>query len=445
MRPGPASSALLAALALLASSCGGPSTQTKKALNNLIAQELYTDAETHLQKVKQKEYGHKNAVLYNLDMGTILHHQKRYKESDAFFDMAELRMEELYTKSVTKAAGTLLINDNTMDYAGEPFERALTNVLRALNYVFMGRPDEALVESRKVEVFLEELNSRIGKRRVYKDDAFARYLDSLLYADAGKWDDSRISLEAAKAAYEWYATDYNTARPALPPPVLSGDLGEAVFIHYNGLAPRKINKTFQVAWGQALVAVKTAKEEGDPQASDPQFANALRAAVAAKAITVAYPEYVQDPISISRSEIGTETERADTVLMEDISAIAIKDLKDRMAVIRSRSIARAMVKYVLAKAATDAAESKYGKNSWQSIMTKVGTNVASAASEIADTRGWSTLPGQIRLARLPLKSGRHDLRVEFKDAAGATVKIHEFKDVVIKKGRRTYLHYRTAL
>lgn len=446
MPSGPRVSALAAILsALVFSSCGGPSTQTKKTLNGLIAQELYSDAEAHLQKVKEKEYGPKNAVLYNLDMGLLLHHQGRYKDSEVFFDKAETRMQELYTKSVTKAAGTLLINDTTMDYAGEPFERALTNVLRALNYVFMGRPEEALVESRKVEVFLEELGGRMGKRRVYRDDAFARALDSLLYADAGKYDDSRISREASETAYAWYASEYNTPNPQWSSPELKSNQGEVVFIHYNGVAPRKINKTFQVAWNQALVAVKTAKEEGDPQAADPKFANALRAAVAQKAITVAYPEYIQDPVSISISEITAQEAGAETVLMEDISAIAFKDLKDRMAVIRSRAIARAMVKFVLAKAATDAAESKYGKNSWQSIMTKVTTNVASAASEIADTRGWSTLPSQIRVARLPLSPGRHDLNVLFKDAAGTTLKSHEFKDVIVKKGKRTYLHYRTAL
>ena len=78
----------------------------------------------------------------------------------------------------------------------------------------MGRPEEALVESRKVERFLQELRDKLGTKRVYKDDAFARYLDSLLYEDMGKRDDARISLDAARAAYKWYASDYNTPEPA---------------------------------------------------------------------------------------------------------------------------------------------------------------------------------------------------------------------------------------
>src|SRR5205807_1189644 len=134
------------------------------------------------------------------------------------------------------------------DYAGEPFERALTNVFRALNYVFLGKPDEALVESRKVELFLDELNRGMGRRSAYKDDAFARYLDALLYEDQGQPDDSRISMEAAGQAYQWYASDYHVPPPSFD---LTGDRGsgELVFIHYNGVAPRKISKSFQVAWG----------------------------------------------------------------------------------------------------------------------------------------------------------------------------------------------------
>jgi hypothetical protein len=45
-------------------------------------------------------------------------------------------MEALYTKSISKGAGRYILNDNTVDYAGEVFERALTNVFRALNLPF---------------------------------------------------------------------------------------------------------------------------------------------------------------------------------------------------------------------------------------------------------------------------------------------------------------------
>jgi uncharacterized protein len=436
--------ALLAPLFFLAA-CGGPSTQARKEINRLIAEQKYEDARVKIEGAKMKEYGPKNAVLYNLDMGVVLHHAGRYKESDQFLDRAENRMKELYTKSVSKAAGTLILNDNTVDYAGQPYERALTNVLRALNYVFLGQPDEALVESRKVEQYLEELRANAGKGTAYKDDAFARYLDSLLYADGEKADDARISLEAAQKAYGQYAKAYAMAAPPLDAPDLPRDKGEIVFIHYNGLAPRKVTKTHQIAWGRALATVNSAKEEGDASASDPRVANAIRAGIADKSITVAFPEYVQDPFMVNGSEIEVGEARAQTKLFENVSAIAMKDLQDRMPGITARAIARATIKFILAKAATDEAEKKYGKGTWQATLASVAANVTAAATEIADTRSWTTLPSQIRLARLRVPPGQHEVTIRFLDSSGAVVSTQIFKDIAVKKGRRTYLHHRTSL
>ena len=438
--------AIAVSACLFLGACSGPSAESKRAVNRFLAEGNYAEAQSALEKAKDKEYGYKNAVLYDLDLGMVLHNAGKYRESDEYFDRAEARMSELYTKSATKASATLLLNDNTVDYGGEAFERALTNVFRAMNYTFLGKPDEALVESRKVESYLDELSShRSAKSRTYKDDAYARYLDSLLYADAGKTDDARISHEAAMQAYSWYASAYNTFPPPFAPLRDGDNEGEVVFIHYNGVAPRKISKSFQVAWGQGLAALNSAKEEGDAQASDPRVMNAVRAGVFDKSVTVAFPDYVQDPYSIVISEIRVDQKQSATALMEDISAIAIKDLRDRMALIKTRAVARAMVKFILAKAATNEAEKKYGKNSWQAILTKVGSNVAAAATEIADTRGWATLPSQIRMARLRLAPGTYDVQAVFKDGAGNVVSTHDFKDVTVKKGKRTYLQYRTAL
>lgn len=446
----------LAALPLFWGACaGGPSGASKRNVNLLIASGDYEKAVSFIESKKQSEYGRKNAVLYYLDHGTVLHHAGKYQDSERSFDLAETRMEELYTKSLSQHAGMLVLNDTTVDYAGEPFERALVNVFRALNYVFMGRPEEALVESRKVERFLQELKDKLGPKRVYKDDAFARYLDSLLYEDMGKRDDARISLEAAKQAYAWYAADYNTPEPDFRLAVSERNraegeaLGELVFIHYNGVAPRKVSKTFQVAWGNALAIAKEDQMEG----GDAQFRNALRAGIAGRNITVSHPEYVQDPYRVVSSEVYVDGRLAgSTLLVEDISAIAFKTLKDRMAAIRARAIARATVKYAiaenLAKAADEACVKKSGGVRWKADLCKgLARGLAhgtAAATEIADTRGWAALPSQIRMARVRIPPGTHEVRVDFKDASGAVVATRIYKDVDVRRARRTYLHHRTA-
>lgn len=431
--------------ACLLVACGGPSGSMRKDVNALIAARDFKGAEARIQKEKLGSYGKKNQVLYYLDLGAVQHDAGRYKESDKSLELAEARMEELFTKSVSRAAGTLLLNDNTTEYAGERFERALVNVYRALNYLFRGEREGALVEVRKLSRLLQEYaDTTVGKTTAYKDDAFAQYLASLLYADDGKADDARISLNKSRKVYEFYAASYGTPTPRLDPPPANGaeEDGEIVFLHLNGTAPHKISKTFSVAWNEAVVALNSSK---DDEKEGAQARNAVAAGLIGNAVTVAYPAYIQDPFSISGSQVEASGRKAATQLVEDVSAIAMKDLAERQALIKVRAIARATTKYVLAKAATDAVKKKYGDKSWQALATQIGGSVASAATEVADTRAWATLPSQFRMARLRLPPGRHDVTVSYTGPAGAVVSTRTFKDVLVRKGMRTYLHDRTAL
>jgi tetratricopeptide (TPR) repeat protein len=442
-------SVLLLSLTVLAGCATGPSAGDKHVVQGLLAAQKFDEARAHLDAVKETQYGQKNMVLFYLDRAAVLHHAGKYAESDADLDRAEQRMDELYTKSISQAGGMLLLNDTTMDYAGEPFERALAHVLRALNYVFLNQPDEALVESRKVELFLDGLQRRLAGKGVYSDDAFARYLDALLYADEGKLDDARISLEAARSAYADYQDAYGMPEPRFTLGPRDKKSGELVFIHYNGVAPRKVTKTFQVAWGQAMALAQSSE---DAEAQGAQFKNALAAGITGNAITIAYPGFVNEPYSIVSSEVLVDSKpAASTLLMEDVAAIASKTLEDRMGVIKTRAVARAFVKYVVAQAAYKVAakacdQMPGGFMAVQICKTAARGSLAaaSAATEVADTRSWSTVPAQIRMARAKVPAGTHDVTVLFKDAAGMVVAQADFPAVKIDPRKRTYLSYRTA-
>lgn len=411
----------------------------RKKLGAKLAADDYAGAESLISGDKLTSYGKKNRVLYYLDLGAVQFDARKYKESDQSFTTAETNMDELYTKSVHQAAGTLLLNDNTVDYAGERFERAFVNVYRALDYLFSGNRSDALVEIRKLSRLLQEYADTAGAATAYKDDAFAQYLSGLLYADAGQPDDARIALEAASRAYKNYASAYSVSAPKIDAASLSGPDGELVFIHANGVAPRKESKYFQVAWGAGLAAVNASDEANAGQAR-----NAIRAGVLGRAITVAYPAYVQDPFRVQRSEIAVDGRTAETQLVENVSAIAQKALAERQALIRTRAVARATIKYILSKAATDEMKKKYGDNSLQALGTQMLTSALSAATETADTRAWATLPAQFLLARMPLPPGAHQVTVRYRSASGEVLLTRTFP-VTIRKGQRAYLHDRTAL
>jgi len=432
-------SRLLPAAVLLAAAtgCAGPSAAYKLDLHQKLAAGQYQAAAARIEELKDEQYGQRNAVLYWLDMAAVLHDADKYVESDRLLDKAELRLDELYTQSISKAAGTFLWNDGTDDYRGEPFERSLLHVLRALNYVYLHKPDEALVEARKVSAFLSELNDKLAGKQVYKDDAFAQYLAALLYEDAGKQDDARISRDSAQKAYEWYAADYQTPAPSFAAGPIPAGQGELVLLHFNGLAPRKTSESIQVAWNDA-VALVGADEEGR---SNQQVNNALRAGLMANAVTVAFPAYVQDPYLVHGSRVRAGGQAVDTQLVQDISAIARKALADRIAAIRVRAIARATIKFVLAKVAEEVVKKEAGKG--LGMLAGIVARSVAAGSEVADTRAWTTAPAEIRMARLPLPAGHHQLVVEYLSAGGAPLKV-ETLEVDVVEGRRSWLHVRSA-
>ena len=427
-----------AAAALAMTGCAGPAREHKASLNYLLAARDWAAASKELQESRRTQYAARDEVLYWLDVAMVLHDGGNFRESDRALDEAEQRLDALYTQSISKGAATFFLNDTTDDYRGDPHERCLLHILRALNYAYLGRTDEAVVESRKVSAFLAELGSTVGGKYAYRDDAFAQYLSALLFEDAGRRDDARISYDAARAAYAVYAARYGTREPSYDFGAMTPEEGEIVFLHYVGVAPRRASQSLQIAWSDAMIAVRASGSDED----NAQVSNAITAGLSANAITVAFPQHVQDPFAIAGSEIEIAGRRAQTLLVEDISAIAKKALDDRMEIIRSRAIARATIKYALAKLAEDQTTKRAGQG-W-GFIAGMAARAAGAALEIADTRCWSTLPAQIRMARLRAPAGTQTVAVRYSSPAG--VFTHgEAITVEVKPGRRTYVHVRTAL
>ena len=161
---------------------------------------------------RDKAYTHKDRLLYFLDSGFAAHYAGRHPQSNASLEMAENTAEDLFTRSVSRAAASLLLNDNTLEYAGEDYEILYANLIKALNYLAGDRFDEAFVEIRRANLKLELLEDKYAEAGTllrdglgsatqkeippykvpkvrFNNDAFARYLSMHLYAADGKPDD----------------------------------------------------------------------------------------------------------------------------------------------------------------------------------------------------------------------------------------------------------------
>lgn len=532
----------LACAAAIAAACAGPSNAFRNNINAQIARGDFEGALKQVDNSKQKEYSKKNAVLYYLDRAALLYDLERYNESDSSFAEADKLMDELFARSISRGIGTVLLNDNTTEYGGEIFERAIMHTYRAMNFMMSGQKDEALVEARRVTSFLSRYSAFMKGKSGYRDSPFAQYLSAMLFEEAGQPDDARIAYNAFKNAsagdYSYLKTmrqpelsasssknnnsnsrrksanrgrrrhqneinnsfdelfsesesksgsDLNSSfdelfsesegspnaenkktavsakavsanrnAHAVSGPYSNGfdvpeysklgrDLGEIVLVHYNGPAPMKVSKTVQVAWNKAQAIVSSSGEH------DERYENAIRAGFMGRAITVAYPEYVQRPYSITASRLESENAQADSILMEDITSAARTTLESKNSAIWARAVARATIKFVIANSIGQAGSRAIEKNidgtagQVLGLLFKAATHTAAAATEIADTRGWVTLPAQIRMARMTETPGIHNVKVLFLNGAGGVIGSKVFENVEVKAGQRTYLHCRTAL
>ena len=201
-----------AALSFFLASCGSTSA-FYAGVENDIAGGKYIAA---LEQVRANRpaYGDKSTVLYNLDVGLLFHYAGVPDSSTLYFFAAEKEIGELYTKSVSLAAASILLNDNVLPYEGEDFEKVLVNVFLALNYAQKGEPDDALVEARKVDEKLREYARQYEGKNKYSEDAFIRYVTGVLYESRGEINDAFIAYRKALETYRVYAKEYGTAAPS---------------------------------------------------------------------------------------------------------------------------------------------------------------------------------------------------------------------------------------
>jgi uncharacterized protein len=423
----------------------GPGVHQYVQMENLQEKQQFAEADAVIVKHKS-DYGDRNAVLYDFDRGIMLHLAGQYAESNQFLAQAEDRIDQLYTKSVTAEAGAMLTNDTTLPYEGEDFEKVMINVIAALNYAYLGQLDDALVEARKVDHKLNLFNDKYEKKNVYKRDALAQYLSGILYEAKGEINDAFISYRKAFEAYGDYRKFYATP---LPPPLPADLLRTASALgfteeyeDYHKQFPNTRWTSEKVLRGQgelifiSYVGRSPVKEDYFIDAPIP---NGKRGTYI---LRVALPKFVPRPDRVGATEVhlipadngtGTAGEISQQAfLAEDITAIAKKNLEDRIARITAKAIARAVAKYQ----ATREAEKTGGP------LAGLLANVVAVATERSDNRSWRTLPDRILMARLAAPPGNYTVAVDYYDRAGKSIERKTFPAMTLKAGEKRFLGYR---
>ncbi len=424
-------------------------------------------------------YGNRSAALYLMDKGMIQHLAGHYTESNQSLARAEELTEDLYTRRILSEVEAFLTTDNALPYEGEDFEKVLLNVMMALNYVHLGLWDDALVEARKVDHKLNVLAERNNRKMAYSKDTFARYLSGILYEAVGDLSNAFVAYRLAFEAFRQSRTVYGTAVPDLlrqdllrvsealglnqehneyrqvfpgiawQPEGAARGLGELVFITYAGRAPMKRDVFVDVPFSVgALNVVLATKGLSRHDTVNHRAAESVLYGLTGRVVRLAVPQFVPRRSALAYTEAiavsGEGSHTARSVLMEDITTIAVKDLEDRLLRTTAKAVARSAWKYALAESVRVGVRQAVGKDGGALAGAVAGAvaRIAAIASEEADKRSWVTLPDQIHIGRVLLPPGTYDVEFRHVGKFGGVVERQTVRGVTVADGQKRFLSTR---
>lgn len=368
------------AAAALLAACARPPLPFEVALRDELARADFEGAAARVEAARGSVYGPGDAVLLALDRGAALHDAGLHAESAAALE------EALAAVAAPPAPGA---------YRPAAWEVALARVYLALDRAQLGDPSAA-------DAILPVPATEEGFAAA-EPHAFPRLLAALLLEDVGRDEEAARARAAAEAAYA-------AAGLGVPPPAPAPGpgTGELVVIHWAGRAPRRAPLALDVARAQAEAVVRGARGQGD---AAPGAAPA--SALADDAVAVPWTAVVREPARVVRSRVAAGGAARETIVAWDVAADALREAALGEPAARAAAILRAAA-------------------------------AGFSAPRAPDLRAWSTAAGALRLARLALPEGVHEVHVVHLSEGARVLRADVVEGVRIDAGRRTYLHVRTA-
>lgn len=400
---------------------------------NFLTQGKFSKADVWLNK-NTKDADGKNKLLYYLNRGYVSWILQDYEESNKHFSIAEQVIED-YIKNYYLEALTLVSNPNIKPYKPEDFEVVMVNYFMALNYLQLQKYDDAIVECKRINIKLNELNDKYkDHKNRYQRDAFANNLMGIIYESQQDYNNAFI---AYRNALDIYETDYKEYFNIPVPEQLKQDIlrtayltgfsdevkyyedkfeiefkfdarenGELIFFWLNGYGPYKSESSInfvKIPNSNTGYVTMVNKEHdlsfplyiGDKSKKEKEAFDDLRF------FRVAFPKYMERKPLNTSAFLETESNQFKLEEIQNINDIAFKTLKDRMV----REMASAIMRLATKKALEALADEQD-----EGLGTLL--NIVNTLTEKADTRNWQSLPYSISYARVPLNSGLNSVSLK---------------------------------
>ncbi len=443
---------------LLVAGCAGTRLDVP-AFQGEVAQGDYRAALKALESA-----GDEKDVASMLDRGLLLQAVGEYERSNQVLHEADLKMEDLYTRSLSREAASLLTSDRALDYRASGFEGAYISYYMAWNYLQLGRPQDVLVEARRINERLDfRADTCPDEEGACGHDLFLRYFSGLLFEWGGEANDAYVAYKQADLASATMRDRYGVEPPAdlgtrlvrLARSLGFGD-EESEFASRYGVDPASVSASPEASVvvifengvigrrGETSITIPIMKGETEEIARDrKEWSRKLAGrrhlhyekAKLEYLLRVALPRYEARPPAARRAEFRLDDTGGDTRTAEALSGLAEGALDDAMGGILIRAITRGLTKYL----ATKTAEKEIGEGAGLLV------NLFGAVTEGADTRSWRSLPYEIQTASIPVAPGTYRGTLQVLDPRGSVLSAREFPEVRVPEGGLAFVRYRSGL
>lgn len=388
---------------------------------NFLQQGNFDLALSKLRPLAENESN--DQLIYLLDYSTALRMAGKYSESNKNFLEADKFAELQDYHSVSKVAGSMLFNEEMVQYKGDTFEKIFINAYVALNYLELGDLERAAVQARRIN---EKFTLyRTEEKQKFELNPFSKYLTAVIWEAEQNWDNAYISYSAAydldpnisgihedlirtakKSRRENELKKWKNAFPEVQekPEWSQKNIGELVVFFEQGWGPRKdfspadhrvpiLRPTSSLTQRARL----TIKAEGNLSSAEDQNQSFL-------------------------SSVVYDTESA-----------AIKTLQEDAASLLARRLAAFATKEIVSDQIRQ-------KNELLGALS----NIVMHVSERADLRQWSTLPQTIQVIRVNLQPGKYKISLQGLSGSGAETddKLAE-KEIMIKPSQKVFVNWRS--
>lgn len=390
-------------------------------IDNSLKSGEYEDVYQQLEADENILYSKKDKVLSDLDKGLVSHYAKEFNRSNDSLSSAEKLIFKNFTKSISQSISSFMINDLVIDYAGETYEDIYANLFMALNYIHLGKTEDAFVEIRRFDNKLKSVsaqysdlivqannqNLKNGSKTVenpkveFHNSALARYLSLILYRSIGKMDSARIDKRYLENAF------------ALQPKL------------YNFSVPSCVEEEFSVPEGKSRLNIIAFS--GRAPIKEEEF-TAIYSDDSSFLYQLALPVMNKTPSSIAGAKIevysldGKLVASSSLEKIESLESIAIDTFKQKSALLYLKAITRSILKTTSNSMLNEMSESSEdaGVAMFFSVL-HFASSVKNVVTERADVRSSRFFPATAWVTGINVPDGKYSVKIIYKSASGSSL------------------------